>query len=72
MVYTAGIGNVGALQSKRYYHALKGHGATVRLVMLPFESHGYRARESVMHVAWETYEWLEKYVKNRKEETNKK
>lgn len=60
------------IQSKRYYHALKGHGATVRLVMLPFESHGYRARESVMHVAWETYEWLEKYVKNRKEETNKK
>lgn len=60
------------IQSKRYYHALKGHGATVRLVMLPFESHGYRARESVMHVAWETFEWLEKYVKNRKEESKKK
>jgi len=60
------------IQSKRYYHALKGHGATARLVMLPFESHGYRARESVMHVAWETFEWLEKYVKNRKEDTKKK
>lgn len=52
------------LQSRRYYHALKGHGATARLVMLPHESHGYRARESVMHVAWETSEWLDRYVKN--------
>jgi dipeptidyl aminopeptidase/acylaminoacyl peptidase len=54
------------IQSKRYYHALKGHGATARLVMLPFESHGYRARESVMHMLWETYSWLDKYVKNKK------
>jgi dipeptidyl aminopeptidase/acylaminoacyl peptidase len=54
------------IQSKRFYHALKGHGATARLVMLPFESHGYRARESIMHMLWETYNWLEKYVKNRK------
>jgi dipeptidyl aminopeptidase/acylaminoacyl peptidase len=52
------------LQSERFFGALKGHGATVRLVMLPHESHGYRARESVMHVLWETTEWLEKYVKN--------
>jgi hypothetical protein len=32
--------------------------------MLPDESHGYRARESVMHTAWEMTSWLEKYVKN--------
>jgi len=51
------------LQSERFYAALKGQGATARLVMLPHESHGYRARESVMHVLWETTEWLEKYVK---------
>ena len=51
------------LQSRRYYHALKGLGATARLVFLPHESHGYRARESVMHVLWEQNEWLEKYVK---------
>ena len=51
------------VQSKRYYHALKGHGATAKLVMLPHESHGYRARESVMHVLWETANWLDKYVK---------
>jgi len=52
------------LQSERMYGALKGHGATVRLVMLPHESHGYRARESVMHLLWETSTWLDRYVKN--------
>ena len=52
------------LQSKRFYSALKGHGATARLVMLPHESHGYRGRESVMHMLWEMTEWLDKYVKN--------
>jgi dipeptidyl aminopeptidase/acylaminoacyl peptidase len=52
------------LQSKRFYSALKGHGATARLVMLPHESHGYRGRESVMHMLWEMTEWLDTYVKN--------
>ncbi len=52
------------IQSKRFYSALKGHGATVRLVMLPKEAHGYRSRESVMHMAWEMTEWLDRYVKN--------
>jgi dipeptidyl aminopeptidase/acylaminoacyl peptidase len=51
------------VQSKRYYHALKGHGATAKLVMLPHESHGYRARESVMHMLWETANWLDTYVR---------
>ena len=52
------------LQSRRYYSALKGLGKTARLVMLPHESHGYRARESIMHMLWETNRWLETYVKN--------
>ncbi len=52
------------LQSRRMFHALKGHGATTRLVMLPYESHGYRARESVLHVLAEMFEWFDKYVKN--------
>ncbi|MEE9185351.1 MAG: prolyl oligopeptidase family serine peptidase [Acidimicrobiia bacterium] len=51
------------LQSRRYYHALKGLGKTTRLVMLPHESHGYRARESILHMLWEMQEWLDKYVK---------
>lgn len=54
------------IQSRRLFHALKGHGATVRLVMLPYESHGYRAKESVLHVLAEMFEWLDKYVKNKK------
>ena len=37
------------IQSKRLYHALKGHGATTRLVMLPHESHGYRSRDSILN-----------------------
>ncbi len=55
------------LQSERYFNALKGLGATARLVMLPKESHGYSAKESIMHMLWEQHEWLEKYVKNREE-----
>ncbi len=51
------------LQSTRYFNALKGLGATVRLVMLPKESHGYRAKESILHMLWEQDQWLEKYVK---------
>ena len=54
------------IQSERYYNALKGHGATTRLVFLPSESHGYAAKESILHTLWEMDTWLEKYVKNRK------
>ena len=53
------------LQSQRYFNALKGLGATTRLVMLPKESHSYRAKESIMHMLWEQDRWLEKYVKNK-------
>ena len=53
------------MQSERYFNALKGLGATVRLVMLPKESHGYTAKESIMHMLWEQDQWLEKYVKGR-------
>lgn len=51
------------LQSTRYFNALKGLGATVRLVMLPRESHGYAAKESILHMLWEQDQWLEKYLK---------
>ena len=54
------------IQSERMYQALKGLGGTTRLVMLPNESHGYRARESIMHMLYETNLWLDKYVKNAK------
>ena len=54
------------LQSERYYNALKGLGATVRLVMLPYESHGYSAKESLLHMLWEMNNWLDTYVKSPK------
>ena len=54
------------MQSERYFNALKGLGATVRLVMLPNESHGYRSKESILHLLWEQDRWLETHVKNKK------
>ena len=51
------------IQSDRFFAALKGHGATVRLAVLPLEDHGYRARESVLHTQWEMIRWLDTYVK---------
>jgi dipeptidyl aminopeptidase/acylaminoacyl peptidase len=54
------------IQSERLFQAIKGLGGTARLVMLPYEAHGYRGRESVMHMLWEMDNWLDKYVKNAK------
>lgn len=51
------------IQSERLFAAMKGLGGTVRYVSLPFESHGYAAKENILHMLWETDEWLEKYVK---------
>lgn len=53
------------MQSERYFNALKGLGATVRLVILPKESHGYSSKESILHLLWEQDQWLEKYLKNK-------
>ena len=53
------------IQSERLYNAVKGHGGTCRLVLLPYESHGYRAGESILHMLWEMDTWLERYVKNK-------
>ncbi|ANM29386.1 hypothetical protein ABI59_06990 [Acidobacteria bacterium Mor1] len=51
------------MQSRRMYQAIKGNGGTARLVMLPHESHGYRARESVLHTQAEMIEWFDRYLK---------
>jgi dipeptidyl aminopeptidase/acylaminoacyl peptidase len=52
------------IQSERLYMALKGHGATVRYITLPYEAHGYAGRESVLHTVAEMLNWMDKYVKN--------
>jgi len=52
------------IQSERLFAAIKGLGGTARLVMLPHESHGYLARESVLHTLAEMIDWFDRYVKN--------
>jgi dipeptidyl aminopeptidase/acylaminoacyl peptidase len=51
------------VQSERMYHAVTGNGGVARLVMLPHESHGYQARESIEHVLAEMIDWFDKYLK---------
>lgn len=51
------------IQTERFYNAVKGHGGTARYVLLPYESHGYRAKESILHMLWEMDQLLETYVK---------
>jgi dipeptidyl aminopeptidase/acylaminoacyl peptidase len=65
LIHGANDSNSGTypVQSERMYEALKGHGATVRWVELPYEDHGYRARESVGHVLWEMTRWSDTYAK---------
>jgi dipeptidyl aminopeptidase/acylaminoacyl peptidase len=53
------------VQSQRLFDAIRAHGGTARLVMLPHEAHGYRARESVLHTLAEMLEWADRYAKNR-------
>lgn len=50
-------------QSEVFFEAVRGSGGTARLVLLPFEDHGYRAKESIEHVLWEQLRWFDKYVK---------
>ena len=52
------------IQSERMYQAIKGNGGIVRYVQLPYEAHGYLARESTEHTLWEMVTWFDKYVKN--------
>jgi dipeptidyl aminopeptidase/acylaminoacyl peptidase len=57
------------IQSERMYQAVRGNGGIVRLVFLPNEAHGYRAKETVEHVIWEKFQWFNKYVKNASSST---
>ena len=50
------------IQSERMFAAIKGLGGNARLVMLPNESHGYRARESILTMLAETDEWLQRHL----------
>ncbi len=52
------------IQSELLYEAIRGNGGRARLVLLPYESHGYSALESNEHVAAEQIAWFDRYVKN--------
>jgi dipeptidyl aminopeptidase/acylaminoacyl peptidase len=50
------------IQSQRLFDAIRGNGGTARLVILPHESHAYLARESVLHLLAEQFQWLERWL----------
>jgi dipeptidyl aminopeptidase/acylaminoacyl peptidase len=64
LVHGADDANSGTfpVQSERLFQAIQGNGGTARLVMLPLESHGYLARESVLHVLAEQFSWLDRWL----------
>ncbi len=51
------------VQSRRMFHAVKGLGGTVKLVMYPNEQHGYRARETVLDALYQQFQWFDRWVK---------
>ena len=58
------------MQSERMFAAIRGNGGTARLVMLPLESHGYGAKQSIEHTLFEMVDWFDKHVKNAKPRAN--
>ena len=52
------------IQSERMFHALKGMGKEARLVMMPYEDHGYGSKQSIYHTLVEMIEWFDEHVKN--------
>ena len=68
LIHGAADNNPGTfpIQTERLFAALQGLGGHVRYVVLPAEAHGYRARESALHVLWEELRWLDANVKNAK------
>ncbi len=51
------------IQSERLFSAIKGNGGIAKFVKYPYESHGYRARETVLDCIYQMIEWFDKYVK---------
>lgn len=55
------------IQTYRYYQALKGQGANVRMIILPREKHGYKGVENILHLLWEEERFFEKHLKGVEE-----
>jgi len=65
IIHGADDSNPGTLtfQSEVFFEAVRGSGGTARLVLLPHEDHGYRARENIEHTLWEQLRWFDLYLK---------
>jgi len=70
LIHGAADNNTGThtVQSERMFQAIQGNGGTARLVLLPAEEHGYRARESVLHTVAEMLDWVARHVPERPKE----
>src|SRR4029078_6410737 len=65
LIHGAADNNPGTfpIQSERLYQAIRGNGGQVGCGPLPYEGHGYFARESVEHTLYEMLSWFDQYVK---------
>lgn len=52
-----------AIQSQYLYEAIRHNGGEAQLLLLPFEGHAYRARESVFLTANAMLDWFDKHLK---------
>jgi dipeptidyl aminopeptidase/acylaminoacyl peptidase len=50
-------------QSVQFYQAIRGNGGDVELLLLPWEGHSYRGRESVLKTAAQMLSWFEDHLK---------
>lgn len=53
------------LQSTQFYEAIRGNGGDAGILLLPWEGHSYRARESVMETAGRMLDWFDRHLKAR-------
>lgn len=57
-------GGTSPLQSTQFYTAIRGNGGNAELLLLPWEGHSYRARESVLRTASTMLDWFDRYLKD--------
>lgn len=50
------------LQSTQFYQAIRGNGGEAKLLLLPWEGHAYRAKESVTQAATAMLSWFDRYL----------
>ena len=51
------------IQSIQFYRAIRGTGGDAELVLLPWEGHTYRSRESVLETAAAMLDWFNRFLK---------